>query len=121
MDRSGSPHEPGPRQSYSWAAARRVRVIVVDDHRKAGPLAEVLSTAGLRCVEMALRTDAALPALRASPATPGSWSGRGRCSPPKGRTLRRFGGALRCLARIRPRGRRELPSLPDPAGHGDRE
>ena len=42
-----------------------VPVIVIDDPRHAEPLAQALSEGGLRCAEITLRTDAALPALRA--------------------------------------------------------
>jgi 2-dehydro-3-deoxyphosphogluconate aldolase / (4S)-4-hydroxy-2-oxoglutarate aldolase len=66
MDQPGSRRTPP--EDPVIAGLRRcavVPVIVIDDVRHAEPLAEALSTAGLSCAEITLRTDAALPALRA--------------------------------------------------------
>ena len=46
-------------------AAGVVPVIAIDDAGAAGPLADILAETGLGCVEVTLRTEAALSALRA--------------------------------------------------------
>ena len=45
------------------AGQRVIPVIVLDDPADARPLADTLLGAGLRCVEITLRTDAAVPAI----------------------------------------------------------
>jgi 2-dehydro-3-deoxyphosphogluconate aldolase/(4S)-4-hydroxy-2-oxoglutarate aldolase len=60
--RSTPPTEPVLEQLRACAV---VPVIVIDDARHAEPLAEALTAGGLRCAEITLRTDAAIPALRA--------------------------------------------------------
>jgi 2-dehydro-3-deoxyphosphogluconate aldolase/(4S)-4-hydroxy-2-oxoglutarate aldolase len=46
------------------AEQRLVAVVVIDDSRQAQPLGETLAEAGLTCVEVTLRTGAALESLR---------------------------------------------------------
>jgi 2-dehydro-3-deoxyphosphogluconate aldolase/(4S)-4-hydroxy-2-oxoglutarate aldolase len=46
------------------AADRILPVVVLEDSRDAGPLGDALSAAGLDCVEVTLRTDAAIEAIR---------------------------------------------------------
>jgi 2-dehydro-3-deoxyphosphogluconate aldolase/(4S)-4-hydroxy-2-oxoglutarate aldolase len=45
------------------AEQRVLPVIVLDDHAAARPLADTLLDAGMRCLEITLRTAAAIPAL----------------------------------------------------------
>jgi len=58
-------------------AARIVPIIVIDDAHGAPPLADALLGAGLTCVEVTLRTAAALPALRILAGVPGLTVGAG--------------------------------------------
>ena len=60
-----------------------VPVIVIDDVRHAEPLAETLSTAGLRCAEITLRTDAAIGALGAIARHGGLLAGAGTVLAPE--------------------------------------
>jgi len=57
--------------------ARIVPVVVIDDARAAAPLADALLGAGLTCVEVTLRTAAALAALRILAGVPGLIVGAG--------------------------------------------
>lgn len=56
---------------------RIVPVVVIDDADAAAPLADALLGAGLTCVEVTLRTAAALPALRVLAGVPGLVVGAG--------------------------------------------
>ncbi len=59
------------------AAARLVVVVVLDDVRSAAPLGQALADGGLRCVEVTLRTEAAVPAIEAMAGIQGLTVGAG--------------------------------------------
>lgn len=54
-----------------------IPVLVIDDAANAAPLAEALVNGGLRVLEVTLRTEAALAAIRAMRAVPGAIVGAG--------------------------------------------
>lgn len=65
MESKSSPHAPHDDPLTRLHAAGIVPVIAIDDADGARPLADILADTGLACVEVTLRTDAALDALRA--------------------------------------------------------
>jgi 2-dehydro-3-deoxyphosphogluconate aldolase/(4S)-4-hydroxy-2-oxoglutarate aldolase len=60
-----------------------IPVIVIEDEAHAVPLAEALVAAGLRVLEVTLRTPAALPAIRAIKQVPGAIVGAGTVTNPR--------------------------------------
>ena len=74
-------------------AAPVVPVIVVDDAAHAQPLAEALVAGGLTMLEVTLRTDAALDAIRAMKQVPGATVGAGTVVDAEGYMAAREAGA----------------------------
>lgn len=75
------------------AAAPVIPVLVVDDAATATPLAEALVAGGLTVLEVTLRTDAALDAIRAMKQVPGAIVGAGTVVDAAGFAAARDAGA----------------------------
>lgn len=114
----------------SWSdrltAARVIAVVVVERAEDAAPLAHALEAGGLRAVELALRTPAALDALRAMrAAAPGLLLGAGTVLTAEQADAAKAAGADFALApgldiaTLRHCGRIELPMVPGVATASD--